>query len=242
MSDHDEPMSEKAESLKEGGGKPRRQRLNFTVPGCKLLCLHGLHQANISKWKTVDCLVMQHRGDRLFLCFYYWRQPSPSLPFQVTKAAVGLPQYEWEIYLVSVSMKYTVQKNKGICVGPSLVLTSEKNREVLIWLLSDLGEVWVTSHTWFSESKSIEMRSKSPCYDSTAPWLCIVTLGKLPANRHAKALHGHVLSIRQIATSPRLDRHWHKASGQTDTHTRTRVRALINVGSPTGLYGPRLGP
>ena len=103
----------------------------------KLIAYENFQDYSISKWKTGDCLVMQHRGDRLFLCFYYWRQPSPSLPFQVTKAAVGLPQYQWEFYLVSVDMKYTVQKKtRGFAWGPHW--SSLEKRTEKYWFDSSL--------------------------------------------------------------------------------------------------------
>ena len=147
----------------------------------------------------------------------------------------------FEIELLTPCLIFFVRKiafypslNKGLCVGPSLGLRlrDEKSREIRIWLKSDLGQTWfffLTSLTWLSDSKSIEMRkvglgaSTSPWHDSTVPWLCMVIL--LAICQRMARQDGHAC---QSAKSPQV---WSgsKPVDMRDTHTRARPLMLIGA-------------
>ena len=121
-------------------------------------------------------------------------------------------------------IKPSANINKGLRVGPSLAWAFRKEPRS-----TDLTLAWeqtraFTSHTWLSDIKS-----PCACQNTTVPWLCMAIPGNLPANRHAKALHGHT---QQSAKSP-----CHGATGSltganpVDRHTHAHTRPLMLVGA-----------
>ena len=93
------------------------------------------------------------------------------------------------------------------------------------------------SHTWLSDSKS-------PCYVTTVPWLCMVIPGNLPQRiatpRLCMVLPVSVNLPRHGAPGLHTnDRQLAQSSRQTNTHTHTH--SLILVGAALDPTGPDSG-